>query len=100
MGAETTMMSFKEYLLTEGRVNFESLIANKIPLEPEERERAMKAGAVWHPANHDKPTCAIWKSKKANGKIVYGCHTHRVFQVADTLAGAIKKFHKVVKDTA
>lgn len=81
-------------------LNFKKLKERKVPLTPEEREKAMKAGAVWHPSNHSKPVCAIWKSKKANGDVVYGCNTHRVFQVADTLDGAIKKFHDVVEPSA
>jgi hypothetical protein len=98
MGVKTKMISFKEFLAERNEIV--SLKANKIALEPEEREKAMKAKAVWHPGNHDKPTCAIWKSKRANGKIVYGCNTHRVYQTAATLDGAIKLFHTVVKDTA
>jgi hypothetical protein len=81
-------------------LDFAKLKKRKIALEPEEREQAMKAGAVWHFSHHDKPSCAIWKSKKANGEVVYGCNTHRVFQTAPTLKGAIDKFHNVVKDTA
>ena len=80
--------------------DFKTLKKRKVALEPEERDEAMKAKAVWHPGNHDKPVCAIWKSKKANGEVVYGCNTHRVFQVAPTLKGAIEKFHSVVKGTA
>lgn len=93
------MTSFKEFL-TERASEFSILKKNKIALKPEEREKAMKAKAVWHPSNHDHPVCAIWKSKRANGKVVYGCNTHRVYQVADSLEGAIQKFHNVVKDTA
>lgn len=81
-------------------LDFKALKKRKFALEPEEREQAIKAGAVWHPANHDKPVCAIWKSKKASGEVVYGCNTHRVYQTASTLKGAIGKFHNVVKDTA
>lgn len=80
--------------------DFKTLKKRKIKLEPEERDEAMKAKAVWHPSHSDKPVCAIWKSKKANGEVVYGANTHRVFQVAPSLKGAIKLFHDVVKGTA
>lgn len=88
------MKSFKQYT-TEAKKkksSFEVLRDNKIPLEPEEREKAMKAGACWHPSNHDKPTCAIWKSKDSKGNVKYCCHTHRAYQAKSTLDGAIKAF--------
>ncbi len=80
--------------------DFKALKKNKIKLTDDERDQAMKAGAVWHPSNHPKSVCAIWKSKTAGGKTVFGCNTHRVYQTAPTLKGAIKKFHDVVKDSA
>lgn len=81
-------------------LDFNTLKKNKVALKPEEREEAMKAGAVWHHGPHGEETCAIWKSKTAGGKIVYGTNSHRCFQTAPTLKGAIKKYHDVVKDTA
>jgi hypothetical protein len=85
--------------LLEGGPEFETLKKNKVKLEPEEREAAMKAGAVWHPGNHDKPTCAIWKAI-VRGKTYYGCNTHRCFQAKSTLKAAIKAFHDVVEPSA
>lgn len=86
--------------LQEGTLDIKDVKKRKIPLEPTERKKAMDAGAVWHHGPNGKETCAIWKSKKANGDIIYGCNTHRLWQYANTLDGAIKKFHDVVKDTA
>jgi len=71
---------------------------HKVKLEPEEREQAMKAGAVWHHSPDGSPTCAIWKAV-VNGKTWYGCNTHRCYQAKPTLRGAISAF-KFVKSTA
>jgi hypothetical protein len=92
-------MKLKKFLLIEGHYDYKQLKKNKIPLTPEERAEAMRRGAVWHPGNHEKPTCAIWKSKKADGTIVYGCNTHRAMQIKPTLKGAINAF-KFIKTTA
>lgn len=93
-------MKVRELLTEKKRSEFEILKKNKIALTPEEREQAMTAKAVWHPGNHDKPVCAIWKSKRANGDVVFGCNTHRAYNVAPTLKGAIHKFHSFIKGTA
>lgn len=71
----------------------------KIALDPEEREEAMKHGAVWHFNGDKNPTCAIWKTKTKAGKILYGCNTHRAMAVKPTLKGAINAF-KFIKTTA
>lgn len=93
-------MNFLRELLVESKKSsFQVLKDNKIALTPEEREEAMKAGAVWHHGPGGTESCAIWKGKNSSGKIVYVCNTHRVYQTAPTLKGAIKKFHDVVKDT-
>lgn len=79
---------------------FKTLKDNKIPLTDEERDECMKADAVWHHGPNGEKTCAIWKSKKKDGKIVYGCNTHRAYNIAPTLKGAIGKFHSFIKETA
>ena len=71
-----------------------------MPLTDEERKQVMDADAVWHFGNKDKPTPAVWKAKTSSGKVVYGCNTHRAFQVKDTLKDAINIFHSFIKDTA
>jgi hypothetical protein len=90
-------MTFKEYYIIEGH-EFKKIKENKIPLTDEERNEAMKAKAVWNFT--DSPSCAIWKSKDSKGKIIYGSNTHRCYQVSNSLQGAIKKYHDVVKGTA
>lgn len=34
------------------------------------------------------------------GKVTYVCNTHRAYNTAPTLAGAITRFHKFIKGTA
>lgn len=86
-------------LVCEGTYDYKKLKDRKVPLTPEEREKAMKAGAVWHPGNLNHPVCAIWKSSDSSGNTVYGCNTHRCMQVKPSLEGAINAF-KFVKTTA
>jgi len=91
--------TFTEFL-AEG-YDFESLKKRKVPLTDEEREQVMANKAVWHMGHHNgKPSSAIWKAKTSNGKIVYGCNTHRAFQVRPTLKGAISIFHSFIKGTS
>lgn len=85
--------------LSEG-YDFKSLKKRKIPLSDEERAEVMTKKAVWHQGNKDHPSSAIWKAKTSNGKIVYGCNTHRAFQVRSTLKGAISIFHSFIKGTS
>lgn len=106
-------MRFIEYLLEDWNMltektksKFEKLQDNKIPLEPEEREICLKRKSVWHHGTHDSkcsPHCkvpAVWKSKNKDGKITYVTNTHRAYNTAPTLKGAIKKFHDFIKGTA
>jgi len=79
---------------------FEKLEKNKIPLTDEERDEVMKAKAVWHHGPNGKPSPAVWKSKTKDGVITYVTNTHRCFQTASTLKGAINKYHTVVKQTS
>jgi len=90
------MISLKQFLIES--YDFKTLQKNKIPLTTDEREKAINAKAVWH--NNSKETCAIWKAKNSQGKVVYVCSTHRAFQVRSTLDRAIKIFHSFIKDTA
>jgi hypothetical protein len=92
-------MDIEKLLLEARKSHFKVLKDNKVPLTKEERDEVMRAGAVWHPSNHDKPVCAIWKSRRPNGSFVYGCNTHRAMQVKPTLKGAINAF-KFIKTTA
>lgn len=85
--------------IMEGTYDFKKLMKRKVPLTPEEREKAMNANCTWNHGLNGEPTCAIWKSSDASGNTVYGCNTHRAMQVKPTLAGAIKAF-EFIKTTA
>jgi hypothetical protein len=95
--------------LLEDRGLFKRLQKNKIPLSDEERKEVFAKDAVWHYATSIDPNTgkkvkkvsAVWKGKDPNtGKIVYITHTHRAYNKADTLKGAIDRFHKFIKSTA
>lgn len=85
--------------LTEAKSEMEVLKDNKIPLEDEERDKVMKAGAVWHHGPKGEATPAVWKSKNSSGDVKYVCSTHRAYEVSDTLAAAIKSY-KSIETTA
>jgi hypothetical protein len=96
-------MKLKE--LMEDRGLFKRVKANQIPLTPEERAECMKKKAVWHfhigKDGKHKPTPAVWKGKDPNtGKMVYITNTHRAYNKAPTLKGAIGRYHKFIKSTA
>lgn len=85
--------------LQEKKLSFEILKRNKIKLDPEEREKAIKSGCVWHRGPNGEKQCAIWKSKDSSGNVKYICNTHRAYQAKNTLDGAIKAFD-FIKTTA
>lgn len=92
-------MSFQIFL--EAKSEFEKLEQHKVPLDPEERDLCMKRDAVWHFSHLNKPTPAVWKSKNPNtGKHTYVTNTHRAYNTASTLKGAIKRYHDFIKGTA
>ena len=77
--------------------NWKALKKGKVSLTPEERDAAINAKATW--TYTGKPTSAIWKSV-VNGKTWYVTNTHRAFNTAPTLRGAISRYHKFIKGTA
>ena len=85
----------RAFELFEKKSEMEVLKANKISLDDKERDKVMKAGAVWHHGLGGKESPAVWKSKNGSGKIKYVCNTHRMYQVRDTLSAAIKAYDKV-----
>ena len=79
---------------------FQKLKDNKVSLTDEERDKVMKADAVWHHGPNGEPTPAVWKSKDKNGDITYVTNTHRAYQSRPTLKGAISIFHSFIKGTS
>jgi hypothetical protein len=93
---------FEEEIEKEAKAEsqFRKLQDNKVSLTPEERKQCLDAKAVWH-YNGGGPTPAVWKSiNKETGEVTYVTHTHRAYNTAPTLKGAIGRFHKFIKGTA
>lgn len=81
------------------KIPFKKLKKYKVPLDDNERKECFKRKATWRDIVHGKRP-AVWKSKLPDGKIVYITNTHRAFNTAPTLKGAIKRFHVFIKGTA
>lgn len=98
---ETTQVGvdikFKEFLIETYKIDV--LKKNKKPLTDKERAEVMKAKAVWHHGPNGEATPAVWKAE-INGKAVYVVNTHRMYDTAETLKGAINKYHTKIKQTA
>lgn len=91
-------MNFLEYI---NESEFKDLEKNKVDLTPEERAEVMKRKAVWHHGPQGQGTPAVWKSvNPKTGKTTYITHTHRAYNTASTLKGAISRFHNFIKSTA
>ena len=92
---------FMEQFLNESASTFNSLKKNQKPLTDEEREKVMSRKAVWHHGPNGEETPAVWKSvNPKTGETTYICNTHRAFNTAKTIEGAISRFHKFIKGTA
>jgi hypothetical protein len=78
--------------------DFKTLKKNRVTLDTDERAKCMESKAVWR-KNNNGPTPAVWKSE-IGGKTWYVTNTHRAYNVAPTLEGAIGRFHKFIKSTA
>jgi hypothetical protein len=90
-----------QLLLLEKKSKFKNLEDNKVPLTDEERKIVMDADATWHFSPGNKPSPAVWKSvNKKTGETTYVTHTHRAYNTAPTLKGAIGRYHKFIKGTA
>lgn len=89
------------HLLCEAKDEFKKLKDNKVPLTDDEREKVMDAKAIWHHGSNGEATPAVWKSKNPKtGKVTYITNTHRAYDTAPTLKGAIIKYHTFIKGTA
>ncbi len=92
-------MKVTDILLEKKKSDFQKLQDNKVDLTPEERKECMDKKAVWHHGPNGGPSPAVWKSEQ-DGKTTYVTHTHRAYNTAPTLKGAIGRFHKFIKSTA
>jgi len=94
--------------LYERASEYEKLKKNKKPLTDDERKECFKADAVWHYASSINPltgkkerkVAAVWKSVDKDGKETFVTNTHRAYNTAPTLKGAIRRFHDFIKGTA
>lgn len=87
-------------LFFEKKSEFQKLEDNKVPLTDEERRIVMDRKAIWHHGSNGEETPAVWKSVDDKGKTTYVTHTHRAYNKAPTLKGAIGKYHSFIKGTA
>ncbi len=92
------MQTFREYLIEASE--FENLKKNKVPLSDEERKECLKSKAIWHHGKNGEATPAVWKSVDKNNKSTYITNTHRAWNKASSLTGAIKRYHDFIKGTA
>lgn len=95
---EIVIKSFNDELIKIAS-NIKTLKKYKIPLSDEERNIVMNADAVWHSGPNGEARPAVWKSEH-NGKTTYVTNTHRAYNIAPTLKGAIGRYHKFIKGTA
>ena len=87
-------------LLEKAQSEFQKLEKNKKPLSNEERAECMKKDAVWHHGPGGTASPAVWKSVNKDGKTTYVTNTHRAYNTAPSLKGAISRYHKFIKGTA
>ena len=85
--------------IQESGPHFDTLEKSKVKLTDSEREQTIKAKAIWHHGPAGKPSPAI-KKAVIRGRTYYYCNTHRCYQSAPTIAGAIKKFFDVVEPSS
>lgn len=83
---------------------FEILKKHRVPLSEEERAACFKAKATWNyvlgKGGKHLPSPAVWKSVNPGGKVTYVTNTHRAYNTAPTLKGAIGRYHKFIKGTS
>ena len=90
-----------EDLITEKKSEFTKLEDNKVPLTDDERKKVMDADATWNHGPNGAPSPAVWKSEDPKtGKVTFITNTHRAYNTAPTLKGAISRYHKFIKGTA
>jgi hypothetical protein len=107
MVSEDTHLIINEEVQVDGEVilneavDFKKLKKNQKPLTDEERKKCMDAKAVWHHGPGGKASPAVWKSvDPKTEKVTFVTNTHRAFNAAPSVEGAISRFHKFIKGTA
>ena len=80
-------------------VSFDILRENREELSKSERASVLrkKALVVYESRRHPLP--AVWKATVGD-QTYYVCNTHRAYAVSPTLAGAVAKYHAVIKPTS
>lgn len=87
--------------LYEAAIGFQQLKKNKVALSDKERQQCLDDDAVWHHGPGGQPSPAVWKSvDPKTKKTTYVTNTHRAFNTAPTLKGAIGRYHSFIKGTA
>lgn len=87
-------------LIGDSAPSFSDLKAGRVDLSDDERTEVMRKKAVWHPGNlKGKAVPAVWKSI-VDGKTFYVTNTHRAYNVAPSVKGAIGRYHAFIKSTA
>jgi hypothetical protein len=87
--------------LYEAGNEFQTLKKHAKPLTPDERKKCMDTDTVWHFSHLKSPTPAVWKSiHPKSGKTTFITNTHRAYNTAPTLKGAIGRYHTFIKSTA
>lgn len=84
---------------SQGVPAFADLKAGKSELTDEERSEVMRRKAVWHHGPKGAASPAVWKSI-VDGQTFFVTNTHRAYNVAPTLKGAIGRYHSFIKGTA
>jgi YHS domain-containing protein len=85
--------------LSESGPEFATLKKHIVKLSDNEREKIMKAKAVWHFGKDGASSPAI-KKAVVRGKTYFFSNTHRCFQCTTTLKAAIKQFFETVEPSS
>lgn len=100
-GSEKSIAELIEKKASEKKSPFKRLKDNEVPLTSEERATVMKSKATWNHGKNSSKSPAVWKSENPkDGTVTYITNTHRAYNTAPTLKGAIGKYHSFIKKTA
>jgi len=81
---------------TKKKSKFDKLEDNKVELTDEEKAIVKERDAMW-----SKDWYAVWKSvDPKTDEVTYITHTHRAYNTAPTLKGAIGRYHDFIKGTS